>query len=107
MITYILAIMGLTAFIGGGLTSLALLLIWGIFSRPAASTDHRQASKTARSDEISSEAGWSEVSSGAQQLPLISPSKPILSPLSHVLIYAMSPTDYPFCNVCVMEPWGM
>ena len=73
VMTYILAVMGLMALLGGGLTSLALLLIWGISRQPSASTDQRQGGKTAHSDEVSSEAGWSEVSSGAFLLRHIMP----------------------------------
>jgi hypothetical protein len=64
VLTYILAVVGLAAFLGGGLTCLGLLVMWGMSRRAASSTPGRQTGKGPHSDEVSSEAGWSEVSSG-------------------------------------------
>lgn len=60
--TYILGTAGLLAFCSGGLASLALLAIWGV-SRPRENS--HQTGKARQYDEVSSEAGWSEVSTGA------------------------------------------
>ncbi|KAK9907381.1 hypothetical protein WJX75_002552 [Coccomyxa subellipsoidea] len=59
--TYVLSITGLAAFCGGGLASLGLLAIWGI-SKPR--PDQASSSKARQYDEVSSETGWSEVSTG-------------------------------------------
>ena len=76
-LTWGLALTGLVALIGGGVASLVLLLLWGL-SSSGSSADSTAGGggggakeaggkpKGGRaSEEVSSEAGWSEVSSGA------------------------------------------
>ncbi|BDA48048.1 probable seipin [Coccomyxa sp. Obi] len=59
--TYVLGIVGLAAFCGGGLASLLLLAMWSISRRHV---DTRVVDKSRQYDEVSSETGWSEVSTG-------------------------------------------
>lgn len=60
--TYVLGLVGLAAFCGGGLASLLLLAMWSI-SRRHVDTTHA-VEKSRQYDEVSSETGWSEVSTG-------------------------------------------
>ena len=61
--TYALGLVGLAAFCGGVLASLLLLTMWSI-SRRHEDTTTRAVDKSRQYDEVSSEAGWSEVSTG-------------------------------------------
>lgn len=59
--TYVLGLIGLAAFCGGGLASVLLLAMWSISRRHA---DTGVVDKSRQYDEVSSETGWSEVSTG-------------------------------------------
>ncbi len=59
--TYVLGLVGLAAFCGGGLASLLLLAMWSIYRQHV---DTRVLDKSRQYDEVSSETGWSEVSTG-------------------------------------------
>ncbi|CAL8462956.1 g2490 [Coccomyxa elongata] len=59
--TYVLGLVGLAAFCGGGLASLLLLAMWSISRQHV---DTRVVDKSRQYDEVSSETGWSEVSTG-------------------------------------------
>jgi hypothetical protein len=78
-LTWALATAGLVALVGGGLTSLVLLLLWGLSSGSSTAESAGSGGAAGKkgaggkpaggraSDEVSSEAGWSEVSSGARR----------------------------------------